>query len=94
MNRQPLIDNDGEVRELTSEDFKYMRPVSEVLPKETLAVLPKRGRPPKNNPKKQLTIRLNGDIVEFFKAHGKGWQTEINDILQDYVNSKGCIPII
>ncbi len=88
MSRQPLIDNDGEVRELTSEDFKKMRPASEVLPKEVLAVLPKRGRPPKINPKQQLTIRLNGEIIDFFKARGKGWQTEINNILQKYVDSK------
>ncbi|SLM27562.1 conserved hypothetical protein [Desulfamplus magnetovallimortis] len=88
MSRQPLIDNDGEVRELTSEDFKNMRPVSEVLPKELLDALPKRGRIPKTNPKKQLTIRLNSEIVDFFKARGKGWQTEINNILQEYVNSK------
>ena len=37
--------------------------------------------------KKQLTIRLNGEIVDFFKTHGKGWQTEINDILQKYVDT-------
>lgn len=37
--------------------------------------------------KRQLTIRLNGEIIDFFKAHGKGWQSEINNILQKYVNS-------
>ncbi|MGD9732571.1 MAG: BrnA antitoxin family protein [Desulfamplus sp.] len=80
MSRQPLIDNDGEVRELTSEDFKNMRPASEVLPKELLSVLPKKSRP--------ITIRLNPKIVDFFKSNGKGWQSEINDVLQKYVDSK------
>ncbi len=88
MIRQPLIDDDGEVRELTSEDFKHMRPASEVLPKEVLDVFPKGGRPSRSNPKKQLTIRLNAEIVDFFKNHGKGWQTEINDVLQKYVDEK------
>ncbi len=87
MKNKPLIDSNGEVRELTRDDIKLFKPTSEVLPDELLAVLPKRGRPPKSNPKKQLTLRLNGEIVDFFKAHGKGWQTEINDILQKYVNS-------
>jgi len=41
----------------------------------------------KNPTKRQLTIRLNGEIVDFFKAHGKGWHTEINDILQNYIDS-------
>ena len=90
MSRQPLTDNNGEVRELTSGDFKHMRPASEVLPEALLSVLPKRGRPLKGNPKKQLTIRLNGEIVDFFKAQGKGWQTEINNILQNYVDSRNA----
>lgn len=89
MSKQPLTDKDGEVRELTSEDFKHMRPASEVLPKETLSVLPRRGRPPKAAPKKSTTIRLNAEVVDFFKSQGKGWQTEINDILQEYVDSHG-----
>ena len=43
---QTTIDRyDGEVRELISEDFKHMRPASEVLPKDLFAVLPKPGRP-------------------------------------------------
>jgi len=30
--RKPLIDQSGEVRELTGEDFKQFRPATEVLP--------------------------------------------------------------
>lgn len=30
--KKPLIDKDGEVRELTKEDFKHMRPANEVVP--------------------------------------------------------------
>ena len=87
MSRQPLTDKDGEVRELTSEDFKHMRPASEVLPKEVLSVLPKRGRPRKKNPKKSTTIRLDPEVLDFFKAHGTGWQTEINAVLKKHVRS-------
>ncbi len=87
MNRQPLTDNSGEVRELITEDFKHLQEPSEVLPKDTVNVLLKRGRPSKSDPKKQLTIRLNSEIVEFFKAYGQGWQTRINEILQKHVDS-------
>ena len=87
MNRQPLTNEIGEVRELTLKDFKHMRPASKVLPDELLSVLPKRGRPPISNPKKQLTIRLNSEIIDFFKSNGKGWQTEINKILQNHIDS-------
>jgi uncharacterized protein (DUF4415 family) len=37
--------------------------------------------------KKQLTIRLNNEVIDFFKDQGEGWQTRINDILQKYVDS-------
>lgn len=45
------------------------------------------GRPKSSNPKKSTTIRLDAEVLDFFKAHGKGWQTEINDILKKYVDS-------
>ncbi len=45
------------------------------------------GRPKLANPKKSTTIRLDNEVLDFFKAQGKGWQTKINKILQDYVNS-------
>jgi uncharacterized protein (DUF4415 family) len=37
--------------------------------------------------KKQLTIRLNKEVIDFFKDQGNGWQTRINEILQKYVDS-------
>jgi len=35
------VDDEGEVRELTSKDFKNIKPAKGVLPKELLDVLPK-----------------------------------------------------
>ena len=43
MSKKPLIDEEGEVRELTREDIRAMRPAQEVLPKELLTTLRKRG---------------------------------------------------
>jgi uncharacterized protein (DUF4415 family) len=36
------------------------------------------GRPVLANPKKQVTLRLDPDVVEAFRATGKGWQSRIN----------------
>ncbi len=80
-----MTDKNGEVRELTKEDFRSMRAPNDVLPDELTRILPKKGRPRKKRCKQQLTIRLDRDVVEFFRAHGKGWQTEINDVLLKYV---------
>ena len=45
------------------------------------------GRPKSANPKKSTTIRLDADVLDFFKAQGKGWQTKINDVLHRHVDS-------
>lgn len=42
----------------------------------------KRGRPVSDCPKRQVTLRLDADVVSKFKATGKGWQTRINDTLK------------
>ncbi len=37
--------------------------------------------------KKQLTLRLNPEVVEFFKAQGDGWQSNIDKALVEYVRA-------
>ncbi len=36
------------------------------------------GRPPSPNPKRQVTLRLDPDVLEKFRATGRGWQSRIN----------------
>ena len=46
----------------------------------------KRGRGPQAAPTKVLTtIRLDIDVLEFFKAQGSGYQSRINDTLRKVV---------
>lgn len=40
--------------------------------------LTKPGRPVAENPKRQVTLRLDPDVLEKFRATGKGWQSRIN----------------
>jgi len=42
----------------------------------------RRGRPPSDNPKQALKLRIDADVVEYFRATGPGWQTRINDTLR------------
>ncbi len=93
-NRLPLINEEGEVRELTKEDFARARPASEVLPEilgpEAAAeFLKPKPRGPQKKPRKTLTsIRLDVEVLEAFKAMGKGWQTSMNNVLREYVKSR------
>jgi uncharacterized protein (DUF4415 family) len=43
----------------------------------------KPGRPPQGAaPKKQVTLRLDADLLERFKSTGTGWQTRLNATLR------------
>jgi uncharacterized protein (DUF4415 family) len=39
--------------------------------------------------KQAMTIRLDDDVLAFFRATGKGYQTRINAVLRAYVTAKG-----
>lgn len=90
-NPLPLTDEDGEVRELTREDFARMRPAREVLPEifppEIVAELlrPKRGRPIKDVVKEPINIRLSPDVLTYFRTTGPGWQTRMDSVLKEWI---------
>ena len=46
------------------------------------------GPPPLPPPKEQLTLRIDQDIVNWFKDTGKGYQTRINTVLRRYVEAQ------
>lgn len=37
--------------------------------------------------KRSVTIRLDEDVVEWFKGRGKGYQSAINAVLAEYVRA-------
>lgn len=49
--------------------------------------LVRRGRPLGSGIKTQVTLRLDVDVVDKFRASGEGWQTRINDALKSWVQT-------
>jgi uncharacterized protein (DUF4415 family) len=46
------------------------------------------GRPPLGAvAKKQVTLRLDSDVVAAFRAGGAGWQSRMNEVLRKAVGS-------
>jgi uncharacterized protein (DUF4415 family) len=39
-------------------------------------------------PKQQTTVRLDADMLDWFKAQGPGYQTRINAVLRSYYEQK------
>ena len=44
--------------------------------------LTKRGRPKAEQPKQQVTLRLDQAVLDGFRSAGPGWQSRINDALR------------
>lgn len=89
MKKRPLTDKNGNVRELSAEEISAMRPAAEILPAELLNILPKRKvgeRGMQKAPTKvALTLRYSRDVVNYFKATGKGWQVRIDNALKEWI---------
>ena len=52
---------------------------------EQVKPLVRRGRPLGSGTKRQVTLRLDVDVLERLKATGAGWQTRANDALRNWV---------
>lgn len=84
----PLIDADGEVRELTAGDLRMFKPASEVLPMELQKTLGVRPRGSQKTPTKvSTTIRLSRDVAQAFRATGGGWQTRVDAALKEWLKT-------
>lgn len=78
-----LIGPDPEMeRPMTSAELARARPLAEVLPDLAESIRRSRGRPKIENPKKQITLRLDQDVIERFRRSGPGWQGRMNDALR------------
>ena len=59
---------------------KVVRPATGVLTKDGVRPV---GRPPLGHtPKRQVTLRLDADLIDHFRATGPGWQSRINEVLK------------
>jgi uncharacterized protein (DUF4415 family) len=87
--KKPLTNEEGEIREITMAEMRRFRPAFEVLPPELVEIIKNRKvgeRGPQIAPvKQQVTLRLDADVLNTFRATGAGWQSRINDALRKAV---------
>ncbi len=84
--RPPLTDEEGEVRELTREDFRGMRPVRVAMPEliEAMEAFRRKvGRPKAEAPKVHIGFRLASDVVASIKASGRGYNARVERALRE-----------
>lgn len=83
--REPEVVFDEDNPEWTEEDFARAQPASSLAP-EILAAFPHTKRGPQRAPtKRQVTLRLSPEVLDRFRATGKGWQTRIDQALREHL---------
>ncbi len=45
-----------------------------------------RGRPKSPHPKEQRSVRFSPEVLDYFRATGKGWQTRMDAVLKDWIS--------
>jgi uncharacterized protein (DUF4415 family) len=58
----------------------------EITPEMFARGVVRRGLKPTPN-KVQVTVRLDSDVLEWFKAQGRGYQTQMNALLRAYMEA-------
>ena len=83
-NRLPLTDQEGEVRELTEEDFKQAVPFSAIPEslRNKLSALKVR-----TTDQSRITVRLSQEVVDSFRALGKSWQSRMDEVLKEWIKT-------
>lgn len=81
--RQPLPPDYDPVAPLTDEEIKQLRPARELFEELGIPMPAPRGRPRAEVTKTSVTIRLDAETVEAYKAGGPGWQTRMNEDLRE-----------
>lgn len=71
------------LRDLRNEDIDY----SDIPPQPATGWRRVSDLAPGEN-KRQITLRLDADVIEFFRATGRRYQTRINAALREYIHAQ------
>jgi uncharacterized protein (DUF4415 family) len=76
---------DAENPEVTEEQFTNAQSFADLHPELAAKEMARRARGPQKTPtKRMVSLRLDGDVLERWRASGKGWQGRINDTLAQH----------
>jgi uncharacterized protein (DUF4415 family) len=70
---------------MTDEDID-LSDIPEITPEMFARAVVRRGFKPVPN-KQQVTLRIDSDVLEWFRAQGQGYQTKINALLRAYMEA-------
>lgn len=60
--------------------------IPEITPEQFAKATVRKGLKPVAK-KKQITLRIDEDVLEWFKHRGPGYQTQINELLREFMKA-------
>lgn len=73
---------------LTEEEIRRLRPAADVFAERGIAMPKPMGRPKSGRTKVPVTMRIDPDVLAYFKAGGPGWQTRMGRVLAEAAGKK------
>lgn len=80
-----------DAHEITSEEYEELPEITdEMIERADFHIGGKlikrgRGRPKIDRPKRQVTLRLDADVLDGIRATGAGWHGRVNQALRDWL---------
>ena len=89
MNKEPTSSNsqtDWQRLDAMSDEDIDFSDCPEITPEMFAKAVVQRGLPATKT-KTQVTLRIDSDVLEWFKSQGQGYQTQINQLLRAYMEA-------
>jgi uncharacterized protein (DUF4415 family) len=89
MNNESTSSNsqtDWQRLDAMSDDDIDLSDCPEITPEIFAKAVVRRGLPAAKS-KAQVTLRIDSDVLEWFKSQGRGYQTQINQLLRAYMDA-------
>lgn len=89
MSNEPVSSNsqtDWQRLDAMSDEDIDLSDCPEITPELFAKAIVRRGLPAAKN-KAQVTLRIDSDVLEWFKSQGRGYQTQINTLLRLYMEA-------
>ena len=89
MSKKPISsksETDWERLDAMTDENIDLSDCPEITPEQFAKAIVRRGLPVEKN-KAQVTLRIDNDVLEWFKSQGRGYQTQINRLLRAYMEA-------
>lgn len=90
MSNEPISSNsqtDWQRLDVMTDEDIDLSDCPEVTPELFAKAVVRRGLPTAKN-KAQVTLRIDSEVLEWFKSQGRGYQTQINALLRAYMEAQ------